>query len=285
MSDLNNKWESPNPKFDFDSLLKEIKQLNNNICCLIEQNMQLLGNQNDAKNSLQSENGKKQQYLQEEKKYTSFEKGKMSEPKEFFDSAPEKVLESYLDNIFSRYKLGLNFSIRIVPHQPLSNYVQKTHIEQVNLRNTFMHIDFLVEIRKWKGRKGFGDRAGHFPVLAIELNGKTHEKEVQRERDEYKRGVCAKLNIPFVAIEYQERRFTQEYIENIYLQKIMTDIFMSIFNLSLMNEDIKQYSKLLGREKRDILQKYPIDKFPEIHRYVQDAYDSVHNAYAIYTKS
>ncbi|MCI8770013.1 MAG: DUF2726 domain-containing protein [Lachnospiraceae bacterium] len=283
-------WKSTRESVDMGNLLQEMKHLNQNITCLINQNAQLLDRRNDVQYSGQKKRetvnqGGFRQSVQEEKKYTSYAKGQMSKPKSFFDSPAEKVLEGYLDNIFNKYKLGLNFSIRIVPHQPLSNYVQKTHIEQVNLRNTFMHIDFLIEVRKWKKGKDLDDMSGHFPILAIELNGRTHEKEEQRERDEYKRGVCARLNIPFVAIEYQEGHFTQKDIEAAYLQKIMTDIFMSIFNLSLMNEDIKQYSKLLGREKRDILQKYPIDKFPEIHRYVQDAYDSVYNAYAIYTKS
>ena len=272
-----------NAKKGNDDLLREMQKLNESVLALLAQNQQLWRQQNNGQKSEQKEMdgddaGESGQADGSKKEYTSYEKGKMSKPKDFFDSPPERILESYLDNICSRYDLGRNFSIRILVHQPLGNYTKETKIIQVNRRNKEMHFDFLIEARKWKWGKGFSNMAGHFPLLAIELNGGTHDEPEQMERDEYKRGACEELKIPLIVIRYEEGHFTQEDIEKRYLAEIMTSVFVSIFHLFLKNEDVNQYSKLLEQEKNNILQKYsPIEKFPAIDRYVQVAYTYVCN--------
>lgn len=260
-------------KDELDSLMQSINQLNENISQLIWQNSELL-NEKNAKRSVSGDFG------QQNKQYTSYEKGYMSKAKDFFDSPAEHILEGYLDVILSKYKLGYYFGIRVVAHQPLCNYVQQTKIKKVNERNAFMHFDFVFEWRRPVKGKITDNMAGHFPLLVIELNGKTHEQEEQKERDEYKRGVCAKLNIPCIAIQYQKEQFKQEDIEKVYLQEIMTGIFMSIYHWSLINADISKYSSLLAKEKTSILNKYPKDEFPEMHLWVNQAYDYVYSAYS-----
>lgn len=198
--------------------------------------------------------------------------GSFCNPKSFFDSPAERILEGYLDQICYRYNLGVNLGIRIITHQPVSNYIQKTNIKPVDTRNAFMHFDFLFEIRKIKGCTD--ERAGHFPLLAIELNGKTHDQEEQIERDEYKRGICSKLRIPLMVIRYQEEHFTQKDIEELYLEDILTDIFISIF---MLYSSGRYFQAILDAVKRNILAKYPENEFPEIHKCLNEAHRIVVN--------
>lgn len=256
-------------------LLQEMKTLNASVLSLLAQNEQLWKSQRSTQEKNGADGaGESGRATEKKEEYTPYKKGNMSKPRDFFDSPPERALEGYLDNICSRYDLGRNFSIRILAHQPLGNYTKETKIIQVNRRNKEMHFDFLIEIRKRK--KGFSDTAGHFPVLAIELNGGTHDEPEQIERDEYKKGACEALKLPLIVIRYKEEYFTQEEIEKRYLADIMKNIFISMFRLALKNEDVKQYGSLLEQERTNILNKYsPIDKFPGIDRYVEEAYNDI----------
>lgn len=136
-----------------------------------------------------------------------------------------------------------------------------------------MHFDFLLEMRKtWKGEKS-DSMAGHFPLLVIELNGKTYNQEEQKERDEYKRGVCEKLKLPIIFIKYDEKRFSQEDLETDYLGQILIDIFKSVLKLSIKNKSAANRSKLLEQTQDEILEKYSIYDFPDVHYYVHEAYN------------
>lgn len=108
-----------------DAIIQKLSQLNENISYLLAQNAQFLKNYSGTQSSENLANAEMPNFTTKSKEYSSFEKGNMSKPKSFFDSPAEQILEGYLDKICKKYSLGPNFGIRIVPHQPLTNYVEK----------------------------------------------------------------------------------------------------------------------------------------------------------------
>ncbi len=264
-----------NSRKKWDSLLQEINQINNSISILIDQNLKIFDEQAKLRLMIDSCISPKTNDTTEKSIYSSYEKGTFNTAKEnFFDSPAEKLLEKYLNRICQKYDLGLNWGIRVLSHQPLINYVEMTAIKAVNNRNAFMHFDFLFEARKLKGNDRTGDKAGHFPLLAIELDGKTHYTDKQKERDNYKKGVCNKLNLHLIHIKYDEKDFTSEQLEAKYLDEIMTYLFVSIFDLSVKQTYISNTNvKELVKEKRnEILAKYPKNEFPELQECIDGAY-------------
>lgn len=147
-----------------------------------------------------------------------------------------------------KYKFGKNFGLRVLVHQPLSNYVkfleqEKTDNEKkevyryVNNKNHWTQFDFVIETRK-----------NHLPILVVELDGPTHNTEGQQRRDEYKNGACDALNLPLIRIPYNGDAsiINEDYIENTYGEVIIKKI-------------IKSLKKNAGISKEELLRKYNDD--------------------------
>lgn len=243
---------------------------------LLMQNSKIIEEQSKLRSLIETTASPVPEEKETNKNYTSYEKGTFNKPKEnFFDSPAEKILEKYFNRICQKYNLGLNWGIRLLAHQPLINYVEMTNIKAVNNRNAFMHFDFLFEARNLKDYKTIDDKSGHFPLLAIELDGKFHNSDEQKERDSYKQGVCDKLKLHLIRIRYDEENFTLENIEAEYLKEIMTYLFVSIFDFTIVYKYIvkEKNIKLLNEKRDEIIQKYPSSQFPEVEQYINDAYE------------
>lgn len=171
---------------------------------------------------------------------TAYQKGNMSKPKRkakdenkksipVFDSTGEYLLDEILNSLIHKHKLGKNHGIRIIPQQPLFNYVHELNPQKVgyakivNNKNQWTKFDFVIEIRK-----------AHIPLLVIELDGPGHrgddsEALKQQERDSYKDGACAALDIPILRITYNnEQELTDEKISENYEKDILKHIYFSL---------------------------------------------------------
>lgn len=213
--------------------------------------------------------------------YSSYQKGYFSKPKPFFDSPAESELEYALDELLSKlqlYKIG----IRLLAHQPIGNYVKEIDIKQVNIRNKSMHFDFLLEIRKDfnvffpqnKNLYRFSSKEGHIPLLAIELDGKSHSDAEQIERDKYKNGVCKGLKISMLRIPYASNYFynkdidNQEfyqnrlnnYIDETYRNEIIQKLFLALFDQ-------------IPSTKLAWCKCYSMEQLPEIADLIEQTYD------------
>lgn len=243
---------------------------------LLIQNSKILEEQSKLRSLIETDTSSASEEKEINKNYTSYEKGTFNKRKEnFFDSPAEKILEKYFNRICQKYNLGLNWGIRLLAHQPLINYVEMTNIKAVNNRNALMHFDFLFEARNLTDYKTIDDKSGHFPLLAIELDGKFHNSEDQKERDSYKQGACDKLKLHLIRIKYDEENFTLENIEAEYLREIMTYLFVSIFDFTIVYKYIvkEKNVKLLNEKRDEIIKKYPSSQFPEVEQFINDAYE------------
>lgn len=259
-----------------ETLIEKINTTDDAIKYLIDQNTKILEEQKELQMLIKNSTLPKPIDMTKNKKYSSYEKGAFNTPKvNFFDSPAEKQLEKYLDHICKKYDLGANWGIRVLSHQPLINYVESTTIKAVNSRNALMHFDFLFEERKLKDNDIANDKAGHIPLLAIELDGKTHDTYEQIERDDYKKGACDKLNLHLIRIKYNEDCFTFDQIETHYLCEIMTYLFVSMFNLTAKYKTTNSntITELLKVKCDEILSKYPNNQFPEVQQFVKNAYN------------
>lgn len=262
-------------KNKYDILLQNITHISDTMLELLKQNSKILEEQAELRLLMNTATPTSSDEITKRKKYTSYEKGTFNKPKaHYFDSPAEKVLEKFLNHICQKYELGKNWGIRLLSHQPLINYVEMTTIKTVNSRNALMHFDFLFEARKLKDNEAADDRDGHFPLLAIELDGKSHDAEEQKERDSYKQGICDKLHLPLIRIKYDEEDFSLKKFEAQYTGKILTSLFASMFNQSLSHKNLENEAKieLLTAKQNEILAKYPNCQFPEIQQFVNDAF-------------
>lgn len=190
--------------------------------------------------------------------FSDYEKGTFSKPKGIYDSKGEKKLDEILHTMINqKYQFGKKFGLRVLIHQPLSNYVkclkQKTVTEKsedkteiyrwVNNKNHWTHFDFIIEARK-----------GHRPLLAIELDGPFHNSNKQKSRDEYKNGVCQALNIPLIRINYNgnDSQINIDYIENNYEEEIIQKLISSLQENANKSEN-KIRQKYNGNSPQDEL--------------------------------
>lgn len=203
--------------------------------------------------------------------YSEYEKGRMCTPRDYFDSPFEQILEECLMNIHKKYELGKLY-IRLLTHQPVSNYIQEVKRKPgVNIKNKGRHFDFLFELRtnfsslcttcegKYVNEKA---KAGHFPLLAIELDGSQHKEDPEQiKRDQYKNGLCNRLDISIIRIdlpklpkelpEEQKIAHITEFIKNyvkIHEKEIVQGIFDAIFQ-QIYDDDRKECSNELIKSK------------------------------------
>lgn len=188
--------------------------------------------------------------------YSEYKKGEMCAPRDFYDSKWEPILEEYLINIHKKYKLGKLY-IRLLTHQPVSNYIKEVNGKiGVNIKNKGRHFDFLFELRKnfnslcttCEGKYvKEQEKAGHLPLLAIELDGPPHrENPEQIKRDQYKNGLCNKLDISIIRIPLSLPKEEKDFIEEIkeYEKEIIQGIFDAIFQ-QIYDDDRKECSNEL----------------------------------------
>ncbi len=200
-------------------------------------------------------------------KYSEYEKGKMCTPRDYYDSPYERILEECLMNIHKKYELGKLY-IRLLAHQPVSNYIQEVKGKLgVNIKNKGRHFDFLFELRtdfsslcktcegKYVKKK---EHAGHFPLLAIELDGSQHKEDPEQiKRDQYKNGLCNRLDISIIRIDLPKlpkelpeeqkialiTKFIEKYVQ-IHEKEIVQGIFDAIFQ-QIYDDDRKECSNEL----------------------------------------
>ena len=200
----------------------------------------------------------------------------------FFDSPAESELEYALDEII--YNLNLSkIGIRLLAHQPLGNYVKETSFKKYNIRNKLMHFDFLFEIRKdfnnfetraKRSLNRYSSQEGHIPLLAIELDGKSHNDDEQIERDKYKDSACEKLKISMLRIPYDSyyfynkdddnqefyQRRLNNYIDETYRNEIFQKLFLALFDQ-------------IPSTKLAWCKCYSMEQLPEIADLIKQTYD------------
>lgn len=183
--------------------------------------------------------------------FTDYQKGKFSKQKSsVYDSPDEKRLDDILYSIINDYQLGKNFGVRVLVQQPLANYVEaldqnnkKGEInKKINNKNRWTRFDFIIEIRK-----------DHQPLLAIELDGPSHNSEEQKRRDEYKNGACDALNLPLIRIPYGEdnTKIDNDFIKDNYEEQIIKKIIFALKKKGHSKEKIlKIYN---GKNPHDLM--------------------------------
>ena len=204
------------------------------------------------------------------------------ELRSFFDSPAESELEYALDEIIYNFSLS-KIGIRLLAHQPLGNYVKETNFKKYNIRNKLMHFDFLFEIRKdfnnfenraKRSLNRYSSQEGHIPLLAIELDGKSHSDAEQIERDKYKDSACEKLKISMLRIPYDSNYFyandvdNQEfyqrrlnnYIDEAYRNEIIQKLFLALFDQ-------------IPSTKLAWCKCYSMEQLPEIADLIEEAYN------------
>lgn len=151
---------------------------------------------------------------------SSFEKGLKSTVRDdFWDSKSEAMIDKILRNICSDYDLGKFMYIRVLPHQPIANYVENTFIKAVDNRNHWMRFDFIFE-----------ESQSHTLLLVVEYDGPFHETDDQKERDQYKNGLCAALNVVVVRIKYNSLDvISDEEVRKKYEADIMRSLLKTYF--------------------------------------------------------
>lgn len=271
---------------DIDKILCEISHIEDALLILLKRNDAIINEQAELRQLIENPVLIKSDYSSNKKEYSSYEKGTFNTPKEFFfDSPAEKQLENYLNYICKHYSLGEKWGIRLLSHQPVINYVEilpteGAHAEKlkaVNAKNALMHFDFLFEARQsnlW-GNIVTDEKAGHYPLLAIELDGMLHNTEKQINRDEYKQGLCDKIGLPLIRIKYTGEDFTLEKIAAEYSDTILECLFSSLLNLYLKLKKIyllQNKLDFLEEKSRYIQNEYSEDTFPEVHEIVSNAY-------------
>lgn len=272
---------------DIEKIFCEISHLEDTLLILQKRSDAIINEQAELRKIIEKSINTKPDYSESKEKYSPYEKGTFNASKEnFFDSPAEKILEQYLNSICQKYSLGQKRGVRLLSHQPLINYIEvipvnginAEKLKAVNTKNALMHFDFLFEIRHIKsgGGNGSEDKSGHYPLLAIELDGKFHHTDKQRERDEYKQGVCDKIGLPLIRIDYTGENFTTDNIEADYLENILVHLFSSILDLNLRFKNIyhKETKRIVLEEQKDQLQNdYPEEIFPELSKYINSAYN------------
>ena len=110
--------------------------------------------------------------------------------------------------------------IRVLPHQPVDNYVERTDISAVDNRNHWMRFDFVFEKRN-----------SHNLLLVIELDGALHADEQQKERDQYKNGLCSAINVTVIRVKYLEKDDVEnvELFRERYEAEIMQNMLKTFF--------------------------------------------------------
>lgn len=209
---------------------------------------------------------------------SSYEKGKKSEiRKSYWDSKGESIIDRILRAICTDYDLGRMMYIRVLPHQPIDNYVKMTNIKAVDNRNHWMRFDFIFE-----------ETSSHTILLVVELDGFYHEEKEQKERDAYKDGVCAALNIMPVRIKYREIKDinNENDVRAQYEGEIVKNLLKSYFASSYYFGFEKNWEqqKSMGEEKyKDLCNRYDEEirncekkdkkrKYEKLRKYLEEAY-------------
>ncbi len=179
---------------------------------------------------------------------TSFDKGKMSKIRKYYwDSKGEENLEKSLRSICSDYELGKNMGIRVLPHQPIDNYVEKTDILAVDNRNHWMRFDFIFE-----------ESNSHNLLLVIELDGVQHADKQQKELDQYKNGLCSALNVTVIRVSYLEKEDVEneKLFRERYEAEIIRNMLKTYFSMSTWfgYERTLEQQKIKSEERYNTLQ-------------------------------
>lgn len=231
------------------SLKEQISELqaqshNVNVHLAFFEQMKAFGqNKHTPNNAIETKKTAKNPYVSQ---YSDYKKGTFSKPCPIYHSKGEGILDEALHEvIIKKYQLGKKFGLRVLLHQPLSNYVMTLDQEnekdpdkleinkKTNNKNHWMHFDYIIETRK-----------GHCPLLAIELDGPRHNEAGQKKRDEYKNGVCDALKLPLIRIPYVvDESVTSDFIEKYYEEEIICKLISSL-------------QQKAGKDKGEIRRKY-----------------------------
>ena len=137
------------------------------------------------------------------------------------------------------------------------------------IRNKNTHVDFLIQ-----------DDRVHKPILVIELDGKYHRENTQKERDEFKNEALAHMDIPLLRID-SKTAFThkdlKEWIKQILQQKNipMNPLFTpSRLRKELMSMKLNKLKHKYGENNvNSIKNKIKFDKEAEIQSLLQKIKD------------
>ncbi|MCI8670162.1 MAG: hypothetical protein HFI34_11705 [Lachnospiraceae bacterium] len=268
--------ENEQQKLHISNLVKEKNQLKED--CLIlntkllakEKEIEQYRHENQQLKSELDKYNNKENVSRLANEYSEYKKGEMCTPRDYYDSKWESILEEYLITIHKKYELGKLY-IRLLTHQPISNYIEEVKGKKgVNIKNKGRHFDFLFELRKnfnslcttCEGKYvKEQEKAGHFPLLAIELDGPPHrENPEQIKRDQYKNGLCNKLDISIIRIPLTLPKKEKDFLEEIkvYEKEIVQGIFDAIFQ-QIYDDDRKECSNEL------------IKKYPQFTSFIEEA--------------
>lgn len=163
--------------------------------------------------------------------------------KYFWDSKGEEILEKWLRSICKDYELGKNMGIRVLPHQPVDNYVERTDISAVDNRNHWMRFDFVFE-----------EYNSHNLLLVVELDGVHHADERQKELDRYKNGLCSAVNVTVIRVSYLEKEDVED--EKIFRERYESDIMHSMLDTYFTMSNWFGYERTLVQQKINAEKRY-----------------------------
>lgn len=188
---------------------------------------------------------------------TSFEKGTKSKIRKYYwDSKGEELLEKRLRSICADYELGKYMSVRVLPHQPVDNYVERTDIFAVDNRNHWMRFDFIFEEYK-----------SHNLLLVLELDGVQHADEQQKERDQYKNGLCSAINVGIIRVEYLKKDDVEN--EELFRERYEAEIMLSMLKTYFSMSTWFGYERTLEQQKINVEKRYNT-----LRRIYGEAYES-----------